>query len=75
MTANKLYYSYNSGRIYRYNGGFLGLHSLEIIKTSPSEPESMRGRCLEYRGHCPLMLIPATEEHWGEDKLCQTRSA
>lgn len=68
MTANKLYYSLNSGRIYRYNGDFLGQHSLEIVKTSPGEPEYMKGRRLEYRGHHPLMLIPATEEHWGEDK-------
>jgi hypothetical protein len=64
MIAGERYYSHNSGRIYRYKGGCRGRHSLVIVKTSPSEPAYMRGRCLEYRGPCPLSLVPATDEHW-----------
>ena len=61
MIVDELYHSFNSGRIYRYNGEFLGQHSLEIVKTNRNEPESMRGRRLEYRGPCPLCLTLATE--------------
>jgi len=64
MIVGELYYSLNSGRIYRYDEEVKGQHSLVIIKPGPNEPEYMKGRCLEYRGLCPLMLIPATKDHW-----------